>query len=71
MRIRGRIERLSEFEKLSADVTRELIYRILSTTQQKTLETKRSVDLAYSLPASLASASTPSSSARRSAPRSA
>ena len=50
VRIRGRIERLSEFEKLSADVTRELIYRILSTTQQKTLETKRSVDLAYSLP---------------------
>ena len=42
VRIRGRIERLSEFEKLSADVTRELIYRILSTKQQKTLETKRS-----------------------------
>jgi twitching motility protein PilT len=50
VRVRGRIERLSEFEKLSPDVTRELIYRILSTTQQKTLETKRSVDLAYSLP---------------------
>ena len=50
VRIRGRIERLTEFEKLSADVTRELIYRILSTTQQKSLETKRSVDLAYSLP---------------------
>ena len=50
VRIRGRIERLDEFEKLSPDVTRELVYRILSTLQQKTLETKRSVDLAYSLP---------------------
>ena len=50
VRIRGRIERLNEFAKLSPDVTRELVYRILSTTQQKTLETKRSVDLAYSLP---------------------
>src|SRR5215813_10289821 len=50
VRIRGRIERLTDYEKLSADTTRELVYRILSTTQQKTLETKRSVDLAYSLP---------------------
>ena len=50
VRIRGRIERLDEFEKLTPEVTRELVYRILSTHQQKTLETKRSVDLAYSLP---------------------
>jgi twitching motility protein PilT len=50
VRIRGRIERLDDFDKLSPDVTRELVYRILSTQQQKTLETKRSVDLAYSLP---------------------
>ncbi len=50
VRIRGRIERLDEFEKLTPEVTRELVYRILSTEQQKTLETKRSVDLAYSLP---------------------
>ena len=50
VRIRGRLERLDEFEKLTPDVTRELVYRILSTEQQKTLETKRNVDLAYSLP---------------------
>ncbi len=50
VRIRGRIERLDEFEKLTPEVTRELVYRILSTHQQKMLETKRSVDLAYSLP---------------------
>jgi twitching motility protein PilT len=50
VRVRGRLQRLEEFEKLTPDVTRELVYRILSTTQQKTLETKRNVDLAYSLP---------------------
>jgi twitching motility protein PilT len=50
VRVRGKLQRLEEFEKLSPDVTRELVYRILSTQQQKTLETKRNVDLAYSLP---------------------
>ena len=50
VRVRGRLVRLDEYEKLTPDLTRELIYRILSTNQQKTLETKRNVDLAYSLP---------------------
>ena len=50
VRVRGKLQRLEEFEKLTPDVTRELVYRILSTNQQKTLETKRNVDLAYSLP---------------------
>ncbi len=50
VRVRGKLQRLDEFEKLTPDVTRELVYRILSTQQQKTLETKRNVDLAYSLP---------------------
>ncbi len=50
VRVRGTLQRLDEFEKLTPDVTRELVYRILSTQQQKTLETKRNVDLAYSLP---------------------
>jgi twitching motility protein PilT len=50
VRVRGKLQRLDEFEKLNPDVTRELVYRILSTQQQKTLETKRNVDLAYSLP---------------------
>jgi twitching motility protein PilT len=50
VRVRGTLQRLDEFEKLTPDITRELVYRILSTQQQKTLETKRNVDLAYSLP---------------------
>jgi twitching motility protein PilT len=50
VRVRGKLQRLDEFEKLTPDVTRELVYRILSTQQQKNLETNRSVDLAYSLP---------------------
>ncbi len=40
----------ADFPKLTPDQTRELVYRILSTEQQKLLETKRNVDLAYSLP---------------------
>jgi twitching motility protein PilT len=50
VRLRGQLERLDGFEKLTAEVVRDLVYRILSTEQQKILETKRSVDLAYSLP---------------------
>jgi twitching motility protein PilT len=50
VRVRGRLERLDNYEKLDPDTVRDLVYRILSTEQQKTLETKRSVDLAYSLP---------------------
>jgi len=50
VRIRGQVERLGDFPKLSPEETRELVYRILSTEQQKVLETRRNVDLAYSLP---------------------
>jgi twitching motility protein PilT len=50
VRVRGRLQRLDDFDVLTPEVTRDLIYRILNTTQQKTLETKRNVDLAYSLP---------------------
>ena len=50
IRINGRIERLSDFEKLEPDGTRTLIYRIISTEQQKQLETKRQLDFAYSVP---------------------
>ncbi len=49
-RVRGQLVRLEQFDKLTPDLTRELTYRILSTEQQKQLETARSVDLAYSLP---------------------
>jgi twitching motility protein PilT len=50
IRVRGQLERLGDFDKLTPDDTRDLLYRILSTEQQKLLETSRSVDMAYSLP---------------------
>ncbi len=50
IRVNGRIERLSDFEKLGPDDTRTLVYRIVSTEQQKMLETKRQLDFAYSVP---------------------
>ncbi len=50
VRVRGRLERLEGYEKLMPEVTRELVYRILSSEQQKLLETRRSVDIAYGLP---------------------
>ena len=50
VRVRGRLERLDGMEKLTPEFVRDLLYRILSTEQQKILETRRSVDLSYSLP---------------------
>jgi twitching motility protein PilT len=50
VRVRGQLQRLEPFDKLTPEVTRELVYRILTTEQQKILETNRSVDIAYSLP---------------------
>src|SRR3954469_25592205 len=50
VRVRGQLERLDGAEKLTPEVVRDLVYRILSTEQQKILETRRSVDLSYSLP---------------------
>jgi twitching motility protein PilT len=50
IRVRGRLERLDGTDKLTPEVVRDLVYRILSTEQQKILETRRSVDLSYSLP---------------------
>jgi twitching motility protein PilT len=50
VRIRGDLTRLDGFEKLTPDGTRELVYRMMTTEQQKLLETRRNVDLAYALP---------------------
>jgi twitching motility protein PilT len=50
VRVRGQLEPLDGYGKLTPDAVRDVMYRILSTEQQKLLETKRSVDLAYSLP---------------------
>jgi twitching motility protein PilT len=50
IRVHGRLERLAELEKLSPEENRTLIYGILSTEQQKHLETKRQLDFSYSIP---------------------
>jgi len=50
MRVRGQLERLPEASKVTPDEARDLIYGILSTEQQKVLETKRQIDFSYSVP---------------------
>src|SRR5215204_1682573 len=50
LRVRGRLERLEGFPVLTADDTRQLLYRIISSEQQKRLELDRQLDLSYSIP---------------------
>ena len=68
VRVNGMLEPLPDTPKLTPEETRTLLYRILSTDQQKGLEVKRQLDFSYSVPGSRASASTSTSSARASAP---
>jgi twitching motility protein PilT len=49
VRLHGHIEILTDFPILTPDLTRELIYRITTTEQQKNLEVKRQLDFAYSI----------------------
>jgi twitching motility protein PilT len=50
VRVRGRIQPLESATALSGDDLQQLLYRILSSEQQKHLEIKRQIDLAYSVP---------------------
>jgi twitching motility protein PilT len=50
IRVNGHLERLPDLPKMEPDDIRTLIYRILSTEQQKQLETKRQFDFSYSIP---------------------
>jgi twitching motility protein PilT len=50
LRIHGTLRRVEEEPVMTPEVTREMFYRILSTEQQKQLELKRQLDLAYSVP---------------------
>jgi twitching motility protein PilT len=50
LRLRGHLHRLDQHPRLTADETRQLLYRILSTEQQKQLELNRQIDLSYSIP---------------------
>jgi twitching motility protein PilT len=46
----GHLERITEYDPMTNDDTRDLLYRILSTEQQKHLEIKRQLDFAHSIP---------------------
>ena len=50
LRVRGQLVRLEAFPVMSADTTRQLLYRIISSEQQKRLEIDRQLDLSYSIP---------------------
>ncbi len=71
LRVRGSLVPLEDQPNLTPTDTREIVYAILSSSQRQVLETDWQLDFAYSSPASAASASTPSTSAARSAPPSA
>lgn len=50
IRVRGEVERLDGFDALTAEETQQLLYRILSSEQQKQLEVNRQLDFSYSIP---------------------
>ena len=50
LRMRGRLAPLEEFESFTPEETRDLLYRVLSTEQQKRLEIDRQIDFSYSVP---------------------
>ncbi|CAN5202008.1 type IV pilus twitching motility protein PilT [soil metagenome] len=50
VRVNGELQWLEGAEQLRADDTRTLLYRILSTEQQKQLEVKRQLDFSYGVP---------------------
>src|SRR5215211_6460933 len=50
VRVNGHLYRMENFPALTAEDTRQLLYRILNTEQQKRLEIDRQIDLSYSIP---------------------
>jgi twitching motility protein PilT len=50
IRVRGDVLWIDGTEPLKGDATRTLLYRILSTEQQKQLEVKRQLDFSYGIP---------------------
>jgi twitching motility protein PilT len=50
IRVRGEVERLEGFDALSGEETQQLLYRILSSEQQKNFELNRQLDFSYSMP---------------------
>jgi twitching motility protein PilT len=50
VRVMGQLERMEEFGRLTPDDTQRLLYRMMSTEQQKHLEINRQLDMAHSIP---------------------
>jgi twitching motility protein PilT len=50
IRLRGHLERVDGVDPLTAEDTQMLLYRVLSSEQQKQLEIKRQLDFAYAVP---------------------
>jgi twitching motility protein PilT len=50
IRVRGEVERVHGFDSLTPEETQQLLYRILSSEQQKLLELNRQLDFSYSIP---------------------
>ena len=50
MRVHGALERYQDVPDLSPDDTHQMLYRILSTEQQKLREINRQIDFAHSIP---------------------
>ncbi len=50
IRVRGEIARVDEYAPLTQEETQDLLYRILSSEQQKNLEIKRQLDFSHSIP---------------------
>ncbi len=50
MRVHGILERYQDIPDLSPEDTHQMLYRVLSTEQQKLLEINRQIDFAHSIP---------------------
>ena len=50
LRVRGEMERLEEYGRLMPNDTQQLLYRMLSSEQQKRLEIDRQLDLSHAVP---------------------
>src|SRR5213080_2610583 len=50
LRVHGSLERYTDIPDLSPEDTHQMLYRVLSTEQQKLLEINRQIDFAHSIP---------------------
>src|SRR5919106_1273179 len=50
VRIRGHVHRMEEFTPLTGEETRQLLYQVMNTEQQKRFEINRQLDFSHSIP---------------------